>query len=234
MRLAPRAAVSDPTSVPLCDFRRSMGPVFDGLGPCKQRRTKTMKNTPGNETAAPLQPLPSLQLPDGPYVTRAGATPVLTDSGRTVIETMAAEGCTQNKIASTLGVSARTFKTLLGKTDDDPPSPARTAWESGRSTLESDLVRLALAGARKGDMIRQMFLLKSQFGHRDQGPTTVVDASARIQFVLPGSMSESDYYKSLGISGPIDTRPEHLRGLSPYEALGLCKPSQTQTNKPEN
>jgi DNA-binding CsgD family transcriptional regulator len=168
-----------------------------------------IKKTEGPPTEQPHK----IELPAAPYLQRDGQTPALTNAGLAVVEAMAKEGCTQGKIASALGVSAKTFKTLLGKTDEDPPSPARAAWEAGRAALESELVQLALSAARKGGMVQQLFLLKSQFGHRDQGPATIVDAGARINFVMPGSMSEAEYYAKLNIKGPIDARDPKRRSI---------------------
>ena len=62
--------------------------------------------------------LPELNLPPPPYVTRDGATPVLTDAGINIVEMMARELYTQEEIASTLGLSTKAFRNLLGKADD--------------------------------------------------------------------------------------------------------------------
>lgn len=182
-----------------------------------------MKRIKPTDTDAPAQPLPEIAIPLAPYVTRDGQTPVLTEAGVEAIALLAAEGVTQNAIASRIGVSAKTFKTLLGKADADPASPARTAYESGRSHLESELIRLVIAAARKGDMVRQLFALKSLYQYRDQGPSVLIDNGPRISLTLPGSLSEEEYYARLGITGPIDTRSVETR--SAYQAALEPPPS---------
>ena len=188
---------------------------------------KTQKLKP-----ADTAPLPPLQLPAGPYVKRDGQTPVITDAGSKAIEMMAAEAFTQGKIAATLGVSAHTFKTMMRKQDDDPPSPARAAWESGRAAFESEIARLLLASARRGNTIAQLFTGKVQFSWRDQGPATIVEGP-RINFLMPGGYTEEQYLAKLGISAPIDARPAQMRGLTPYESMGLLPPTPTTSPTPQ-
>jgi hypothetical protein len=180
-------------------------------------------------TATKRNCMPALQLPDGPYVQRDSASPTLTPAGVAVIESMARELFTQEEIAAKLGLSAKVFRSVLGKATDDPMTPARAAWESGIAANKGELQRLALSKARGGAMVETLFLLKSVHGFRDQGPAVQVDAGPRINFYsLPRPMSEKDYFESLGIDGPIDTRPMHMR-VPPMQAMGLL-PSPTESN----
>lgn len=172
-----------------------------------------MSATNKTKKTTDAQALPDVELSNGPFVERHdGAAPTLTANGLAAIEMLAAEGFVQNAIASRIGLSAKQFKTILGAADVDPMTEARAAWESGRSKLESELVRLALASARRGGMIQQLFLLKSQFGHRDQGPATVIEGP-RINFTLPASFSESAYLRELNMAGPVDTRDPQRRQI---------------------
>src|SRR5687767_4620275 len=104
-------------------------------------------------TAAPIT-LPKFEAPkDVPLVDRSGPSPALTDAGCEVVRAMAAELFTQEEIAGSLGLSAKQFKTLLGKADADPMSPARAAWENGHAANKGELLRIALHAARRGAMV---------------------------------------------------------------------------------
>lgn len=175
--------------------------------------------------------LPEIELPAGPFVTRDGQTPVLTEAGLAAITLLASESVTQVAIASRIGITFKVFKGLLGRADDDPPSPARAAWELGLGRLESELGRLLLSSARRGNTIAQIFFSKAKLGWRESSPVQI-DASQKHITFLPASMTEEEYFRSLNISGPLDTRPPEIRGATPWTTTGLLPPTPHFTNTP--
>jgi hypothetical protein len=172
---------------------------------------------------AGFEPPPPLEVPAGPLVIfdDKGVATGCTQAGLELVRAASAEGFSQISIASKLGIGLKTFERLLGKADSEPMSEVRAAWELGFGDLKSELVRLCLAGARRGGLVQSLFLLKSLFQFRDQGPAIAIDNGPRIQFTLPAPMSEEDYLKKLGIEAPIDVRPIELRGKSPVEIMGI-------------
>ena len=121
----------------------------------------------------------------------------LTASGLELVERLAARASTQNYIAGRLGITASAFKRLLGRTDDD--GQARLAWERGRAEHEQDVIRKLLAHGQK-NVIALIFYSKAKLGFRENEPTPAVESNIKI--VLPRPMTEEQYYKTLGMTGP--------------------------------
>jgi DNA-binding CsgD family transcriptional regulator len=192
------------------------------------KRSATMKRIkPDTDTTAAPIMLPKYEVSkDVVLVDRSGPSPSLTDAGCEVVRAMAAELFTQEEIAATLGLSGRQFKTLLGKSNLDPMSPARAAWETGHAQNKGELLRIAMHAARRGAMVQTLFLLKAEHGLRDQGPSVIVDAGAKIQFTLHGSYSPEAYLKEVGCVGAIDSRDPQRRQIvfgseSPEHKFGV-------------
>jgi len=178
-----------------------------------------------------LGALPPLNDPVGPLIERDATTGAIsvTTEGLKYIEYLASEFCTRGYIASRLGFSLATWEKLAGKTTDDPPTPLRAAYEAGRAALETETQRYHLLAMRKGNVITPMFISKTEWGKKENAGVTV-DVAPKINFVLPGPMSEEDYLKKLGIDGLIDSRKPELRGKSPTEIMGLPQlPAPTST-----
>ena len=172
-----------------------------------------------------LGKLPPLREPTGVLIER-GSPPrgevTITNDGLGYVEYLASEFCTQGFAASKLGVSLATFRKLYGKDVDDPPSPLRAAWESGRAAFETEVQRYHLLAMRKGSAIQPMFISKTEFGKREAGAAIEIQNGPRIDIVLPGSMSEAEYYKRLGIAGPIDTRaPKKIAESEAIRRIGM-------------
>jgi hypothetical protein len=158
--------------------------------------------------------LPALPtLPPPPYIHRAPpphGSVTVTPNGCGAVKLWATRGKTFEAIAGELGIAQSTARKLMGAADDEPPTDARLAYESGKAAHKSSLIEKLTEKALAGSEIASFFLLKACHNLRDQGPQTVIDNAARIQFVLPGSMTQAEYYKKLGIDGPIDTRDTKL------------------------
>jgi hypothetical protein len=159
------------------------------------------------------EPLPPLQLPEGPHIVRDAREVAThcTEAGLQLIRVASAEGCAQVHIASLLGISLKTFERLLGKASDDPMRPERAAYEEGQGALKSEMIRLCIAGARRGGLVQPLFLLKSIFGLRDQGPAVAIDTGNKINFTLPGpAATVEDFMRSIGQEKIIDSRDTRL------------------------
>jgi hypothetical protein len=236
-----RAAQPEPTPYPPNAAREPGVPAVDHVHPkaktektssLRKRRAHTARLEGGTPTikrrkreaeAKAFGPPTPLAVPAGPLVTydANGIAMGCTAAGLELVRKASAEGFAQVSIAASLGVSLKVFERLLGRADAEPMSDVRAAWELGQGDLRSELVRLCLAGARRGGMGQSLFLLKSLFQFRDQGPAITVENSNRINFLLPGPMSEQEYFAKLGIKEAVDTRPESVRGLSPAAQMGL-------------
>jgi hypothetical protein len=130
----------------------------------------------------------------------------VTESGLKLIEVLAKHGSTQNHIASQLGITQNSFRKILGRSDNDDSKP-RLAWERGRSQHEQDVVNRLLAHGLKNP-ISLIFYSKAKLGWRENEPAPTVQSN--VQITYPAAMSCEEFYKMLGISGPVDTRlPAH-------------------------
>lgn len=232
-----------PTPYPPNVADEPRGPAIDHVYP--KAKTKNVARPEGakpaikrgkrKQEAKPFGPPAPLAVPEEPLVTydASGLATGCTPAGLQVVHHASAEGFAQVSIATSLGLSLKVFERLLGRADAEPMSDVRAAWELGQGDLRSELVRLCLAGARRGGMVQSLFLLKSLFQFRDQGPAVAVDNSSRVQFVLPGPLSESEYYAKLGIKEPIDTRPMDQR-KSAAELMDVARlPAPNQDNMGE-
>lgn len=114
---------------------------------------------------------------------------------------------TQRWMASRLGKSARAMEDAFAKDKGD--NPLRLAFEEGRAEAEQEKIDTwnELDPRDPKQVVGAIFFMKAQFNWRDRPDNATSDAP-KIQFVLPGPMSEEEYYKKLGITGPVDTRPE--------------------------
>jgi hypothetical protein len=122
----------------------------------------------------------------------------LSPSALELVERLAARASTQNFIAGRLGITAAAFKRLLGRSDDE--GPARLAWERGRAEHEQDVIRKLLAHGHK-NVIALIFYSKAKLGFRENEPAPTPESNIKI--VLPRALTREEYYKSLGISGPV-------------------------------
>lgn len=126
------------------------------------------------------------------------------------IEEWAAQMKTQRWIAVKLGKPLRTLEEAMHK--DKGENPVRLAYERGRADAEQRHIDNceALDPTDSKHVVAWIFYMKAQHGWKDRPDHANSDAPA-ITFVLPGPMSQEDYYKSLGIKEPIDTRPKEDR-----------------------
>lgn len=125
----------------------------------------------------------------------------LTANGLQLVELLAKAGNTQNFIASKIGLTQGTFRKMLGRGEDE--SPERLAWERGRAQHEQDIVRMLLDHGKQ-NVVGLIFYSKAKLGWKENEPPPA--AANNILITLPGAMTSEQYYKLLGIEGPIDTR----------------------------
>lgn len=134
------------------------------------------------------------------------------------VEEMAAAVKTQRTIASELGKTLKVFEAALAANKGE--NPLRLAWEAGHAKAEQKQIDACVELKPDGKaMIAWIFYMKAVFGWKDK-PEQATNEGAKISFILPGHMSEVDYYRKLGIEGPIDTRPAHMRGAGAPGASG--------------
>lgn len=122
------------------------------------------------------------------------------------VEAWAEQMKTQRWIAAKLGKPVRTFEEALNKEKGE--NALRLAYERGRAEAEQRHIDNceSLDPKDSKQVVAWIFYMKAQYGWKDKPENSESDGP-KITFVLPGPQSEEDYYKSLGISEPIDTRP---------------------------
>lgn len=125
----------------------------------------------------------------------------LTPNGLLLVERLAKAAGTQNFIAGKLGITTKTFQKMLGRAEDE--TPARLAWEKGRSEHEQHVVNQLMAHGIKNP-ISLIFYSKAKLAWKENEPAAVQQNS--INITLPRALSREEYYKSLGIEGPVDSR----------------------------
>jgi hypothetical protein len=131
----------------------------------------------------------------------------------------ASEKKTQRTIAAWLEKTLRGFEFQLAADKGD--NPLRLAYEDGCAECEQEQIDrgMELDPRNPKEVVGWIYFTKAQFGWRDKPENAPADGP-KIQFILPGSLSEAEYFKKLGITGPIDTRPAHERN---NDALGGMK-----------
>lgn len=129
----------------------------------------------------------------------------------TFVERCAEAVKTQRTIAAWLGKTIHQFEDACNANKGE--NKLRLAYENGRARAEQKHIDAgnALRPNNPKEMVAWIFFMKAQFNWRDKPEQSTSDVP-KITFVLPGPMSEAEYFKKLGIDGPIDTRPENQRG----------------------
>ncbi len=118
-----------------------------------------------------------------------------------LVATLAAEGNTEETIATKLGMNRYTF---IGIKKRDPALVA--ALQQGHGALGTELSHILLEQARDGNTVAAIFLSKARLGWRDQGPTdpnAVNTPTVNIQINAP--LSADDFLK---VVGPLPPEPE--------------------------
>jgi hypothetical protein len=111
----------------------------------------------------------------------------LSPEGVRAVERMAAAGCGQRAIATRLGIGERTLKRLIEKDD-----VVRDAWTSGLGAEEAHLVGNLRRLADKGNIVANLFLLKTRHGFRENDPVAPTH-TAGIVITLPAAMSHEQW-----------------------------------------
>lgn len=141
-----------------------------------------------------------------------------------LLEDMAASGMLQKMIAAHFKMTHKTFQGHVQK--DKYENPVHLAWEAGHAIHEqghANLIRSMCVGDSKGAVVAAIFYAKAQFGWRDR-PEQGGNVTSGVTFILPGSMSSEEYYKKLGIAGPLQSGQdvpaiEPPRDVTPMPAL---------------
>lgn len=148
-----------------------------------------------------------------------------TDDALLLVEEMAANGRTQKTIAAAFGLTLSMIdKQFRGNAGDNP---LRLAWEFGNARDEQDYIDVARyhvldSGDKKPDTLMFMWLTKNRHGWKDKQEDNTAKGPA-IQINLPGPMKADEYYKMLGLDGPVDGRLKNVTPATP--ALGAPEKS---------
>lgn len=145
----------------------------------------------------------------------------LTDAGLAMVERLAARGEPMRLIASSLGVTLSRFEKLIGSADVQPPSEVRLRWEAGHARHESAYRKLLWRHAKRHP-IPAIFYGKSVFSMKDSGMQVDIKEDRRIQLYLPKPMQMGEFFKNLGIEGPLDFRRDKTK---PHPMLKDVTPS---------
>lgn len=122
----------------------------------------------------------------------------LTDVGLEALERLASLGLRQTSLAARLGIARKVLEAILKEQPE-----AGLAFARGRAELEAELVGSLAEKARKGYAPAAMFLLKTVFSYREQGPVDgETDPRVAIQINLPEPKTIENYMKT--ISGGSD------------------------------
>ena len=124
---------------------------------------------------------------------RAGRTGAvsITPAGLTLVAKMAADGCALSTIAKALRIAPNTFRALR-KADET----LADAVEVGRAAMETELVSLLMAQARKGNTTAAIFLLKGSRGWKEgEMPKGETVPGTQINISIPQAMSKEEFAK---------------------------------------
>ena len=117
----------------------------------------------------------------------------LTPVGVEALELLAGMGLRKDSIAARLGIGCKVLDACMAAQPE-----AELAFTRGRSSLEGELVGSLAEKARGGYAPAAMFLLKTVFGYREQGPTDGgADPRVAIQINLPSPKSVEDYMRTI-------------------------------------
>ena len=131
----------------------------------------------------------------------------LTPEGLRAVERMAAAGCGQRAIATRLGIGERTLKRLIEKQD-----AVRDAWTAGLGAEEAHLVGNLRQLADRGNIVANLFLLKTRHGYREND--VVPTHQSNIVLTLPLAMSheqwEAHRAQQRSLAAPIDVEVKEI------------------------
>lgn len=152
---------------------------------------------------------PKLALPKGAIVVwedptaRGGikSKPVVTAVGTKLVKKLSAAGWPLYGIAGILGLKKDVFTDVRKRQPE-----IQQAVDDGRASLQAELVHHLLEGARAGQFVPAIFLLKSLCGVREAGPSES-GHGATINISIPAGMSKSEFQDIIDIT-PTKDEPE--------------------------
>jgi hypothetical protein len=117
-------------------------------------------------------------------------------------------------IARNLNLHRSQLKLLM--TSNRGLNAVQKSWERGDALASFKHFQLLMSHSAL-KFIAAIFTAKGYFSvsERDQ-PSVVVNQNA-ISYVLPGGQSREDYYRSLGITGPVHVEGSHIRVPAPID-----------------
>lgn len=120
---------------------------------------------------------------------RPGCKITITPEGQKLIATLAADGVSLGSIAKHLGITGRTLYRLRKDHQE-----IEDAVEVGRSELETEMVGVLTAAARKGNIVAAMFILKGQRGWKEGTPREVINKT-EVNITIGKAMTQDEFDK---------------------------------------
>lgn len=133
-------------------------------------------------------------------VTRArtqGREITITADGITVIEQLAADGVALSSIARHLGIDTKTFHRLRKDHEE-----VAEAVDVGRSDLETEMVGVLTAAARKGNIVAALMILKGQLGWKEGTPREVINKT-EVNITLGKALTQAEFMKTIEIPSEV-------------------------------
>ncbi|MFN3275076.1 MAG: hypothetical protein ACK41U_10415 [Paracoccus sp. (in: a-proteobacteria)] len=117
----------------------------------------------------------------------------ITETGLQMVEELSARGCSVQTIARALGIGKDTFRAMRER---DPA--VQDALEQGRAVEHDALVGNLRAAADEGNIVANIFLLKSRHGYRE-GEAIDVNVSVMTGgvIVVPQRQSVEDFLRDI-------------------------------------
>jgi len=147
----------------------------------------------------------------------------LSEQGLKLVERLARRGAPQSKIAASLGITLRRFKSLM----DADESDVRLRWEKGRADHEDEIAKQLVKHGRRS-FAALIYYSKAALGWKENDPATAVSVQSNIRLTLPRPMSTEDYFKMCGVSAPVDCRTPEQIALREAEVKARALPSPGQ------
>ncbi len=125
----------------------------------------------------------------------------ITEAGLTLVRKLAADGVAISTIAKALRVNPSTFRKM--RKEDEALADAV---ETGRAKMETELVGILMAAARKGQIVPALFLLKTMRGFVEGKPPEGAGGPL-VNITIPAAMTPAEFAKVIDIEPAPDPGP---------------------------
>ena len=134
--------------------------------------------------------------------------------GVKIIEELAGRGCHLSTIARALRMSVDAFKACRARQPE-----VEEAYQRGLGTEHDALVSNLRTAANAGNVVANLFLLKTRHGYREGEPLEVnVSVNTGGVLVVPADMTVEEYIARKAAAGEIDPMPP-MRDVTPRNVM---------------